>query len=87
MHCSTVGCNNKHANKSEVIYLNLPKDPLRRESWSALISRDKSWIYKPAFLHRQTNKKKTDFDFNSKYQHLGKLLRLAKQKQKEEVKL
>ena len=43
-HCSTVGCNNKQANNSEVsevTQLNFPKDLQRRKSWLAAISRDK----------------------------------------------
>ena len=41
-HCSIVGCKNKQANKSEFTYFSLPKDPQRRKSWLAAISRDKS---------------------------------------------
>ena len=41
-HCSIVGCKNKQANNSEVTYFSLPKDPQRRKSWLAAISRDKS---------------------------------------------
>ena len=36
-----VGCDNKHANNSEVTYFNLSKDPQRRKSWLAAISKDK----------------------------------------------
>ena len=41
-HCSIDGCKNKQANNSKVTYFSLPKDPERRESWLAAISRDKS---------------------------------------------
>ena len=42
VHCSLVGCKNKQANNSEVAYFTLPKEPQRRKSWLAAISRDKS---------------------------------------------
>ena len=40
-HCSIVGCDNIQVNNSEVTYFNLLKDPQRRKSWLAAISRDK----------------------------------------------
>ena len=40
VHCWVVGCDNKQANNSEVIYFNLPKDLQRRKSWLVAISRD-----------------------------------------------
>ena len=40
-HCSIVGCKNKQANNNEVTYFTLAKDPQRRKSWLAAISRDK----------------------------------------------
>ena len=41
VHCSIVGCNNKQANNSKVIYFNFSKDTQRRKSWLTAISRDK----------------------------------------------
>ena len=50
VHCSIVGCKNKHPNNTEVIYFSLPKDPQRRKSWLATISRDKSNLSANAFV-------------------------------------
>ena len=50
MHCSIVGCNNKHANNSEVTYFNLPKDPQRHKNWLATISRDKGHLPLKVFV-------------------------------------
>ena len=36
-----VGCKKKQGNNSEITYFSLPKEPQRRESWLAAISRDK----------------------------------------------
>ena len=49
-HCSIVGCNNKQANISGVTYFNLPKDPQRRKSWLAAISRDKGNLPSNVFV-------------------------------------
>ena len=49
-HCSRVGCKNKQANNSEVTYFSLPKDPQRRKSWLAAISRDKSNLPSNVFV-------------------------------------
>ena len=49
VHCSIVGCNNKQTNNSEVTYFNLPKDPQRRKSWLATISRNKGNL--PSIYH------------------------------------
>ena len=40
-HCSIAGCDNKQVNNSEVTHFNLPKDPQRRKSSPAAISKDK----------------------------------------------
>ena len=49
-HCQIVGCNNKQANNKEVTYFNLPKDPQKRKSWLAAISRDKDNLPSNVFL-------------------------------------
>ena len=49
-HCSIVGCNNKQAKNSEVTYFNLAKDPQRRKSWLAAISRGKGNLPSNAFV-------------------------------------
>ena len=49
-HCSKVECKNKQANNSEVTYFSLPKDPQRRKSWLAAISRDKSNLPSNVFV-------------------------------------
>ena len=49
-HCSIVGCKNKQANNSKVTYFSLPKDPQRRKSWLAAISRDKSNLPSNVFV-------------------------------------
>ena len=49
-HCSIVGCKNKQGNNSEVTYFNLPKDPQRRKSWLAAISRDESNLPSNVFV-------------------------------------
>ena len=48
-HCSLIGCNNNHANNSEVTYFNLPKESQRRKSWVSAISRDKGNL--PSIYH------------------------------------
>ena len=50
VHCSLVGCKNKHANNSKVTYFSLPTDPQRRKSWLAAISRDKSNLPSNVFV-------------------------------------
>ena len=45
-----VGCDNKHANNSEVAYFNLSKDPQRRKSWLAAISKDKDNLPSNVFV-------------------------------------
>ena len=49
-HCSIVRCKNKQANNSEVTYFSLSKDPQRRKSWLAAISRDKSNLPSNVFV-------------------------------------
>ena len=48
VHCSIVGCNNKQASNSEVIYFNLSKD--RQKSWLTAISRDKGNLPSNVFV-------------------------------------
>ena len=50
VRCLLVECNNKQTNNNEVTYFNLRKDPQRRKSWLAAISRDKKTIYNKMFL-------------------------------------
>ena len=91
-HCSIVGCKNKQANKSEFTYFSLPKDPQRRKSWLAAISRDKSNLPSNILVSSDHFEDKyfdktwdlqnwfqllfQHYYYISKYQHLGKLLRL-----------
>ena len=48
VHCSIVGCNNKQASNSEVIYFNLSKD--RQKSWLTATSRDKGNLPSNVFV-------------------------------------
>ena len=50
VHCSIVTCNNKQADNGEFTYFNFPKDPQRRISWLAAISRDKGNLPSNAFV-------------------------------------
>ena len=49
-HCSIVGSKNKQESNSEVTYFSLRKDPQRRKSWLAAISRDKSNLPSNVFV-------------------------------------